>query len=151
MPRAPAVHRLLRRPACQAVVSVGLLSPAGHIARVAVSAQSETDPCARASNVRPFAVTPQLSLTRKDRIMRKIAAALLLAGVALSASAYDFARDTVANPQECPAGTDASANYKWQNGLFGAGRRGVPNPVERLTPSHRSPGAAAVTVGAPGC
>jgi len=50
--------------------------------------------------------------------MRKIAAALLLAGVALSASAYDFARDTVANPQECPAGTDASPNYKWQNGHF---------------------------------
>ncbi|HEY7241840.1 MAG TPA: hypothetical protein VH600_21900 [Burkholderiales bacterium] len=48
--------------------------------------------------------------------MKKIAAALVLSGFALSASALDFARDTVANPQECPAGSDASANYKWQNG-----------------------------------
>ncbi|HJY77312.1 MAG TPA: hypothetical protein VKE95_11805 [Burkholderiales bacterium] len=48
--------------------------------------------------------------------MRKIAAAALLAGFALSASAYDFTRDTVANPQACPAGTDASPNYKWQSG-----------------------------------
>ncbi|HEY1290845.1 MAG TPA: hypothetical protein VGF58_21140 [Burkholderiales bacterium] len=48
--------------------------------------------------------------------MRKIAAALLLAGFALSASAFDLARDTVANPVDCPAGTDASANFKWQNG-----------------------------------
>jgi len=48
--------------------------------------------------------------------MRKIAAAALLAGFALSASAYDFGRDTVANPQDCPAGSDASANYKWQDG-----------------------------------
>jgi len=47
--------------------------------------------------------------------MKKIAAALL-AGFALSASAYDFARDTVASPLDCPAGTDASANFKWQNG-----------------------------------
>jgi hypothetical protein len=47
--------------------------------------------------------------------MKRIAAALL-AGFALSASAYDFARDTVANPQDCPAGTEASANFKWQNG-----------------------------------
>lgn len=48
--------------------------------------------------------------------MRKLAATLLLAGFAMSASAYDFARDTVASPQDCPAGSDASANYKWQNG-----------------------------------
>src|ERR1051325_4481091 len=34
---------------------------------------------------------------------------------------------------------------------FRARRLGVPDPVVRLTPSHRSPGAAAVTVGAPGC
>ena len=47
--------------------------------------------------------------------MRKIAAALL-AGFALSASAYDFSRDTVTNPQDCPAGSEASVNYKWQNG-----------------------------------
>ena len=50
--------------------------------------------------------------------MRKIAAALVLSGFALSASAFDFARDTVANPAECPAGSDASPNYKWQNGHF---------------------------------
>jgi hypothetical protein len=52
--------------------------------------------------------------------MRKIAFALLVSGFALSASAsaYDFGRDTVANPQQCPAGTDASANYKWQDGRF---------------------------------
>ena len=48
--------------------------------------------------------------------MRKIAAAALLAGFALSASAYDFGRDTVANPQDCAAGSEASANYKWQDG-----------------------------------
>ena len=48
--------------------------------------------------------------------MRKLAAAVLLTGFALSASAFDFARDTVANPQDCPAGSDAGANYKWQDG-----------------------------------
>ena len=50
--------------------------------------------------------------------MRKIATALILSGFALSASALDFGRDTVANPQACPAGSDASPNYKWQNGRF---------------------------------
>jgi hypothetical protein len=49
--------------------------------------------------------------------MRKIAV-VLLSGFALSASAYDFSRDTVANPQDCPAGTEASVNYKWQGGHF---------------------------------
>jgi hypothetical protein len=48
--------------------------------------------------------------------MRKITAALLLSGFALSASAFDFARDAVANPQSCPAGSEATANYKWQDG-----------------------------------
>ena len=47
--------------------------------------------------------------------MRKIAV-VLLSGFALSASAYDFGRDSVANPQNCPAGSEASANYKWQDG-----------------------------------
>jgi len=49
--------------------------------------------------------------------MRKIAA-VLLSGFALSASAYDFSRDTVANPQDCPAGSVPSVNYKWQGGHF---------------------------------
>jgi len=47
--------------------------------------------------------------------MRKIAV-VLLSGFALSASAYDFSRETVKNPQNCPAGTEASVNYKWQGG-----------------------------------
>jgi hypothetical protein len=47
--------------------------------------------------------------------MRKIAV-VLLSGFALSASAYDFSRETVPNPQNCPAGTEASVNYKWQGG-----------------------------------
>ena len=50
--------------------------------------------------------------------MRKIATALILSGFALSASALDFGRSTVANAQDCPAGSDASPNYKWQNGHF---------------------------------
>jgi len=49
--------------------------------------------------------------------MRKIAI-VLLSGFALSASAYDFSRQTVSNPQDCPAGTEASVNYKWQGGHF---------------------------------
>ena len=49
--------------------------------------------------------------------MRKIAA-VLLSSFALSAWAFDSARDTVADPQACPAGTDASAHYKWQDGRF---------------------------------
>ena len=49
--------------------------------------------------------------------MRKIAAALL-SGLALSASANDFGRDFDAKPQDCPAGSDASAYYKWQDGRF---------------------------------
>ena len=48
--------------------------------------------------------------------MRKITAALLLSGFALSASAFDFGRDIVAAPQDCPAGSEASANFKWQDG-----------------------------------
>jgi len=47
--------------------------------------------------------------------MRKIAV-ILLSGFALSASAYDVGRDTGQNPQDCPAGTEASVNYKWQGG-----------------------------------
>jgi hypothetical protein len=50
--------------------------------------------------------------------MRKLAAAALLAGFALSASAYDFGGQIVANPQDCPPGSDASVNYTWQNGHF---------------------------------
>jgi len=49
--------------------------------------------------------------------MRKIAA-LLLSCLALSASASDFGPDTVLNAEDCPAGTDASAFYKWQHGGF---------------------------------
>jgi hypothetical protein len=49
--------------------------------------------------------------------MRKIAVALL-SGFALSASAYDFGRETVANPQACPPDTEASVHYKWQDGRF---------------------------------
>jgi hypothetical protein len=56
-------------------------------------------------------------LTPKELIMRKIAA-VLLSGFALSASAYDFSRATVANPKDCPAGSEASVNYKWQGGHF---------------------------------
>lgn len=47
--------------------------------------------------------------------MRKIAV-VLLSGFALSASAYDFSRETVSNPQDRPAGSEASVNYKWQGG-----------------------------------
>jgi hypothetical protein len=50
--------------------------------------------------------------------MRKIAAILLLSGFTLSASAYEFGRDTVSDPAACPANSDATANYKWQNGHF---------------------------------
>ena len=50
--------------------------------------------------------------------MRKIAAALLLSSFALSASAYELRQNTVSDPQACPAGTEASAHYKWQNGRF---------------------------------
>jgi hypothetical protein len=49
--------------------------------------------------------------------MRKIAAVVLLSGFALSASAYDFG-DVVSNPAACPANSDASPHYKWQNGHF---------------------------------
>ena len=49
--------------------------------------------------------------------MRKIAA-LLLSSLALSASASDLGRDAVLNAEDCPAGTDASAFYKWQEGRF---------------------------------
>jgi hypothetical protein len=49
--------------------------------------------------------------------MKKFGATLLLAGLALSASANDFGRDIVADPIACPAGTtDASAHYKFLNG-----------------------------------
>ena len=49
--------------------------------------------------------------------MRKIAV-VLLSGFALSASAYDFGRDVVSNPAACPANSDASPHYKWQDGRF---------------------------------
>jgi hypothetical protein len=49
--------------------------------------------------------------------MRKIAV-VLLSLFALSASAYDYGRDIVSDPQACPANSDASPNYKWQNGHF---------------------------------
>jgi hypothetical protein len=43
--------------------------------------------------------------------------ATLLASLALCASAHAFGQETVSDPQACPAGTtEASPNYKWENG-----------------------------------
>jgi hypothetical protein len=50
--------------------------------------------------------------------MKRLAAAALLLGLALSASAQDFGREFVADPNNCPADTDASPYYKWQDGHF---------------------------------
>ena len=47
--------------------------------------------------------------------MRTIAV-VLLSGFALSAFAYDYGGETVSTPAACPAGSDASAHYKWQDG-----------------------------------
>jgi hypothetical protein len=51
--------------------------------------------------------------------MKRVAAAMLLAGLALSASALDLGRKVVADPKDCPFGTtDVSAYYKLENGRF---------------------------------
>lgn len=49
--------------------------------------------------------------------MKKLVAAAFLAGFALSASAYDPYRVTVATSDACPAGTAVTGpSYAWQDG-----------------------------------
>jgi hypothetical protein len=49
--------------------------------------------------------------------MKRLIAAVSLAVLAGPAFAVNH-EDTVANPQDCPAGTSAHANYEWRNGGF---------------------------------
>jgi hypothetical protein len=49
--------------------------------------------------------------------MKKSFVAAVLAGFAVSASAYEVDRVTVADSADCPAGTAATAaSYEWQDG-----------------------------------
>jgi hypothetical protein len=51
--------------------------------------------------------------------MKKLLVAAVLAGFALSASAYDSHTVTVNSIDDCPAGTAANvASYKWQDDHF---------------------------------
>jgi hypothetical protein len=51
--------------------------------------------------------------------MKKLLVAAVLAGFALSASAYDSDTVTVSSADDCPAGTAASvASYQWQDDHF---------------------------------
>ena len=67
--------------------------------------------------------------------MRRIIAALFLAAFASTSFAQfsdSSGRTHVTKPQDCPAGTSASAYYEWQGGRFaqdGWVCQAIPSPV----------------------